>query len=249
MASTVRQPNKTAEMARRRVFIVYLISNLIDGKKYIGKASGRNFAVAVKRRWNEHLRCARNGGGWRLHRAMRKHGVHNFQIGYLYICQTERGAFALEVREIARLRPEYNMTKGGEGVAGDIEVRQKISKALTGICRGPMSEDHKQKLRQAFLGKPKTSEHAHNISLGKAGKPYHLTKPRTATIAINLAKESGSKFYSTGNPCKQGHFSQRYVSTRQCCECHRIRFLQNPSMSQRHMETRHDRRTEDRSCS
>lgn len=37
------------------------------------------------------------------------------------------------------------------------------------------------------------------------------------------AKLAGDKFYFTGVCCKYGHFSQRYVSTRQCTECNRLR--------------------------
>jgi len=127
---------------------------------------------------------------------------------------------------VARLRsnpPKY-----------DAAHRQKISKALTGVRRGPMKEEQKQRLRQAFLGKPKTPEHARNISLGKIGTTYKKhTKLSVGGIAIKQAREVGSKFYSTGVPCNSGHVSPRYVSTRQCCECHHVRSI---GFSQNHME-------------
>jgi hypothetical protein len=33
------------------------------------------------------------------------------------------------------------------------------------------------------------------------------------------ARAAGEKFYNTGSPCKQGHYSKRYASTGQCVEC------------------------------
>lgn len=38
-------------------------------------------------------------------------------------------------------------------------------------------------------------------------------------ITLNDAKTQGLKFYFTDKPCKQGHVSKRYVSTRQCFDC------------------------------
>jgi hypothetical protein len=36
------------------------------------------------------------------------------------------------------------------------------------------------------------------------------------------AKALGLKFYCTGKPCSRGHVADRYVSTKQCVECHNI---------------------------
>lgn len=123
----------TRKRAKRRVHVVYLIRNLIDNKRYIGKTSGRNTAIAVETRWKGHLRCALNGTGWKLHRAMRKHGPHNFVMGQLYVCRTQRGALDLEKMEIARLAPEYNITKGGEGQKNKPYIRTKA--AIVTIAR------------------------------------------------------------------------------------------------------------------
>ena len=164
----VRTASKRAK-TKRRVYVVYLIRNLINGNRYVGKTSGPNVCAAIEQRWKQHLRFVRNGAPWNLHRAMRKHGVHNFMIGQLWVCRTERGAFELEKMEIARLRPRYNMTKGGDGVVGYKKL----------------------------------------------------------TSASMAAKEAGQQFYLSGGPCKQGHNSPRYVSTRQCCECHRLKYLES----------------------
>lgn len=247
-------------MAQKRVFAVYLIKNLLDGKRYIGKTSGPSVAIAVEARWQKHLKLARAGGGWYLHRAIRSHGADNFGVNCLCACKTEWGAFAFEQKEIARLAPEYNLTNGGEGVAGlkwteksraaitgrkgrplspehlallaasnrgrlrSAATRAKISKALTGKKRSLTEEQRRtigERSRARFAGKPLTHEHARKISLGKLGQPYKRTKFTAAMLARKAARATGQKHYS-GNPCKECHGTLRYVSTRQCVECHRL---------------------------
>lgn len=41
------------------------------------------------------------------------------------------------------------------------------------------------------------------------------------------ARRAGLKFYSTAKLCGNGHFSERYVSTRHCVDCHRIKYNEN----------------------
>ena len=45
------------------------------------------------------------------------------------------------------------------------------------------------------------------------------------TITISEATEKGYKRYFTGKPCFQGHIEERYVVSRQCIECQRLRTL------------------------
>jgi len=40
-----------------------------------------------------------------------------------------------------------------------------------------------------------------------------------------VAKREGAIRYSTGKPCKRGHISDRFTSSRQCVECQAIRTL------------------------
>jgi hypothetical protein len=45
----------------------------------------------------------------------------------------------------------------------------------------------------------------------------------TDTMEHQEAKRHGYKHYFTGRPCKKGHISKRYTSTRQCFDCQHIR--------------------------
>jgi hypothetical protein len=38
-------------------------------------------------------------------------------------------------------------------------------------------------------------------------------------VTLKEAREKGFQYYFTGNPCKNGHVSQRYVSCRKCVTC------------------------------
>ena len=61
---------------------IYKITNLLNNKSYIGKTS---FSLDV--RWNKHLQSYNNSNShcynYYLYRAMRKHGISNFNIELL----------------------------------------------------------------------------------------------------------------------------------------------------------------------
>lgn len=51
-------------------------------------------------------------------------------------------------------------------------------------------------------------------------------------ITRQEAIDAGLKKYFTGNPCKRGHVSERYVSSAGCCECDAARYAANPKVVQ-----------------
>lgn len=87
---------------------IYLITNSIDNKKYIGLTK-RGLDLRLK----EHKWSATKGHKTYLYNAMRKHGIENFSISLLE--ETTQGAHR-EKFYISTLKPEYNMTEGGDGV-------------------------------------------------------------------------------------------------------------------------------------
>lgn len=42
------------------------------------------------------------------------------------------------------------------------------------------------------------------------------------------AKKLGYNFYFTGKPCQNGHIANRYVSSGNCCECHKQYYSRGP---------------------
>lgn len=132
---------------------VYLVTNLIDGKKYVGKTE-----KTVRKRWREHLANARNLKHQEyLYRAIRTHGLENFSVDCLAEATTAEGLNDLErqwIQTLNTIAPHgYKMTTGGEGVSGTPEVCEKIRKKALGR---PASEHQKQVASLTHKGKRKS---------------------------------------------------------------------------------------------
>ena len=85
--------------------MIYLITNKVDNKQYIGKTQR-----TIEQRWYEHCKNAEYGVDTYLYRAIRKHGVENFIVEKI-----GEGLNDEEILLIASNQPAYNMTIGGEG--------------------------------------------------------------------------------------------------------------------------------------
>mgnify|MGYP003420359862 CR=1 FL=1 len=100
-------------------YFIYLITNAINGKVYVGYTNN------VEKRWANHIKLARSSSAYkkqRLHHAIAKHGISSFRFDILESdIPTKALALQREVLQIAercsytdRTRG-YNMTPGGEG--------------------------------------------------------------------------------------------------------------------------------------
>jgi group I intron endonuclease len=121
--------------------IIYLITNKIDGKQYVGQT-----VQTLKRRWAFHI-CKRSGCIY-LKRAMDLHSKENFTIEE--ICKTntleeldqKEKEFIIKFNTLA---PNgYNLTTGGERPNFSEESKQKMSNSKKGIIpwnKGLTKED------------------------------------------------------------------------------------------------------------
>jgi len=150
---------------------------MVNGKKYVGLSN------EISRRFMEH-KTPKNvkNKNTILAKAFRKYSIDNFRFEILEIVSDE---YTLEEREIywiEKLRPEYNMNKGGKGNTGqivsdelrqllkafgktqwatktDLEKQKIINYNLTGPKKGHgVSKETRQKLRNANLGKKQSAE-------------------------------------------------------------------------------------------
>lgn len=95
--------------------IVYVITNLVTGKKYVGKSTR-----TLPDRWKEHKsearQCRKN---WSLYEDMRELGFDKFSIEVLGECEYQDRLNRMErrfIREIGTLAPKgYNLQVGGGG--------------------------------------------------------------------------------------------------------------------------------------
>lgn len=128
--------------------IVYRITNLENGKRYIGITTR-----ALRKRRMEHHAEATAGSKKPIHAAIRKYGRAGFGWEIIEEHDDEISLMAAEVRLISELKPEYNITRGGKGVTGlrhSEDARAKMSAAQTPELRTRFSAARK--------GVPRTSE-------------------------------------------------------------------------------------------
>lgn len=157
------------------MFYVYKITNLVNGKIYIGKSNN------VAYRWGKHVQLSYRLDDPRrkyLHFSIYKYGKENFKVETLEEYVKEQDAFLAESEYIGKFKSNLrefgmNLTRGGEGPSGfkhTQETKEHLRKMSTGYKHTPealakIAAIHKGKknpqvielLRQKNIGR-KTSD-------------------------------------------------------------------------------------------
>jgi group I intron endonuclease len=139
--------------------IIYMITNTINDKVYIGKT-----VHTIAYRWSQHKNGAKYGSVTHLHKAMRKYGVENFSIQPLINADSDRDLSQLEINLITLCGSKgygYNLTDGGEGTVGRIcsdETRKKMSTARKGRVGQSFSVEARKKMSESHRGMKPTDE-------------------------------------------------------------------------------------------
>ena len=100
LKSTQRGP---MEIVTQTHYLVYEITNKINGKTYIGCHRTKNV--------NDNYM----GSGKIIKRSIAKNGIENFDKEILFDFNNSKGMFDKEVELIATLKPKYNIHEGGMG--------------------------------------------------------------------------------------------------------------------------------------
>ena len=133
-----------------RTHYVYLITNLINNKTYVGKRICRKNQNPEKDNYM--------GSGVALGNAKKKYGIENFSKEILAICYSKNILNILEKEYIKLYREigkaEYNISDGGEG------------------GHGPMTPEMKEKIRISNLGKKRSEE------VRKKMSEFHRNRPK-----------------------------------------------------------------------
>lgn len=172
--------------------IIYKITNLVNGKVYIGQTYH-----TLKGRWVKHLSAATHGGDSCVHKALRKYGVENFSMEEVVSCENRDTANFLEILFIHvfdSLVPKgYNLTEGGYGGLPSLETRVKMSLSHLGKIT---PEEVKRKQSSSSKGKPKSEEHSANISKGRKGIKFseeHIANLRASHLGKKQSEEQKRK--------------------------------------------------------
>ena len=135
--------------------VIYLRTNKINGKKYVG------LTTDLKARQAEWKCLKQPYAGNVINNARKKYGIDAFDFEILKECEDEELDYweKYYIKELNTKKPYgYNMTEGGDGCPGYIhseETRKKISDANKGR---KFSEEHKRHISESKKGLKHTAE-------------------------------------------------------------------------------------------
>lgn len=177
-----------ARESKNKISGIYKITNMINGKSYIGQSND------IKRRWKEH----RSKHSWKsnhvIYRAFKKYGFENFKFEIIEECDVK---FLSEkekyyIAEFDTYKNGYNETEGGEGISGfnhSEETKQKLSEMLSGENNPnygiPMSEEQKKLRSDMFKGRVFSEEHKQKLSEAKIGLYERGNHPKAKKVEYN----------------------------------------------------------------
>jgi len=133
---------------------IYITTNKINGKKYVGKKKGT---------FNNKY----YGSGIVLSMAIEKYGKENFQIEILEICENLKVLNEREIFHISSIQPEYNIAKGGDGGDTLFNADEKHKKEIQDRKKQTLSNTWKS------LSEEKRKIWGEAISQSKKGKSYN----------------------------------------------------------------------------
>ncbi len=121
-------------VAPEKTYIVYVIQNRVNSKRYAGMSSN------VPRRWSQHLRAAAKNSPYPIHASIRRYGHTAFDLHIVAEFKTEREAYAFEhkfiqeecLQERAR---GYNLADGGRGFTREETIRYNLKRNMHKVPR------------------------------------------------------------------------------------------------------------------
>lgn len=201
---------------------IYQITNLVNGKYYIGQTS-----QSLTDRFKGHIRDSKNKrtrGCPVLHAAIRKYGEENFVVESLCLASDTKELNNLEKLWIVSLDSTnkdvgYNILFGGEGTRGfkwSKESRAKLSASKIGNKANVgrvLSEETKKKISESLMGHPQ-APNSGCFAAGRIGKPLaeeHKETLRKISTGRVVSQETRNKISESlkGNiPWNKGIRSQ-----------------------------------------
>lgn len=185
-----------AKWSRVKKYEVYLLTNHVSGKQYVGKT-----VLSARHRCIDHSYA--RSASHALNHAIKKYGWNSFSVQVLYqgvdnreICAVERAAITVH----NTFKPNgYNLTVGGEGSEGH-RLSEEHKRKLGDIWRGKkLPAEHRAKMSATRRGRKLSLEHAAAISAGKRGKPSAMKgRARPASVSAKTWVTRRERYGITG---------------------------------------------------
>ncbi len=183
---------------------IYLITNLLDNKHYVGSA------VNIQKRWGYHKQDLRKNRHINKHlqHAWNKYGEAVFRFEILETTPDSADLITIEQYYLDWLEPEYNVLKIANnrlGVKHSLEARARMSAAHTGHVA---SDETKAKMSTSHTGMPRTIETRTKISatlkgrvLSTGNKGHHHSEEARARMSAahkghRISEETKAKMSS-----------------------------------------------------
>lgn len=196
-----------------RSYCVYVHTNKINGKKYIGQTC----------QWPPEKRWRLNGVGYKhneyFYRSIQKYGWDNFEHQIIEINLTIEEANELEENLIEKFNTlnrtkGYNLRHGGNNGKHSKETKEKFKKAWEHRDR-IMPEHVKEALIKANTGRHPTEETIRKISEAQKGKPrYYIRGKNNPNYGRKYTDEErkimSDKLKGNNNPNYGKHFSKEH---------------------------------------
>jgi group I intron endonuclease len=190
--------NNNVSTEEDRDYCVYIHTNKINGKKYVGQTCKK-----------PEIRWLKDGNGYKnqpyFYSAIKKYGWDNFEHEIIKSNLSSKEANDLEtdlIRKLDSMNPSkgYNLVEGGAGGRRSEIVRKKLSKSKTGTHH---SEDTKNKISKSSTGQHNGIKNSNAISVAQYDKQGNLIK---IWDYMKLASEKLNINYGSISRCCCGEY-------------------------------------------
>lgn len=155
-------------------YCIYVITNLINGKKYVGQTT-----KSLEDRFKDH--CSKRKTKMYIQKAILKYGKNNFRIELLEEVSTIEELNRREqfyISHLNTLEPNgYNLTTGGVKFRTSEATKEKLRKANKGKIPYRMTDEVRNKIsislkgrKPKWTGQPRSEEHRIKLSASLKGR-------------------------------------------------------------------------------